>query len=213
MYLSKLTLNTANSQARKDLGNPHEMHRTVMRAFPEALPKEERVLFRVENVVDGQTPILLVQSVGQPDWGKIDTEFNGYFSEAFEIKSLGDLSINAGDILRFRTRVSISKRVKYKETGDSKRISLFSEKDRAAWLERKAKEGGFSFDHGQLIIRDAPYRNFVIKNAQETHRATLNMVDVDGVLRVEDRTLFIETLKNGIGPAKGLGCGLISVAR
>lgn len=213
MYLSKLTLNTANSQARKDLGNPHEMHRTIMRAFPEPLPQDERVLFRVENIMDGPAPIVLVQSVGQPDWEAIDTAFNGYFSQAFEIKSLGDVCIDAGDVLRFRTRVSISKRVKYKDTGESKRISLFSEKDRAAWMERKAKAGGFSLDIGRLIIRDAPYRNFVIKNAQETHRATLNIVDVDGVLRVEDRTLFMETLKNGIGPAKGLGCGLISVAR
>jgi CRISPR system Cascade subunit CasE len=213
MYLSKLTLNTANIQARKDLGNPHEMHRTIMRAFPEALAQDERVLFRVENILDGQTPIVLVQSVGQANWDSIDSAFEGYFLQHPQSKTLADLCIQNGDVLRFRMRVSISKRVKYKDTGKSKRISLFSESDRTAWLKRKAKAGGFSLDDGRLIIRDAPYRNFAIKKPEQTHHATLNMVDVDGLLRVEVYELFIETLKNGIGPAKGMGCGLLSLAK
>jgi CRISPR system Cascade subunit CasE len=103
--------------------------------------------------------------------------------------------------------------VKYKEDGKSKRISLFSEKDRVAWLERKAKMGGFSIDPAQLVVRDAPFRNFIIRGGKETHHATLNMVDVDGVLRVKDHERFIKTIEDGIGPAKGLGCGLISLAK
>ena len=34
MILSKLNLNTICSQVKKDIANPYELHRTIMRAFP-----------------------------------------------------------------------------------------------------------------------------------------------------------------------------------
>lgn len=43
--------------------------------------------------------------------------------------------------------------------------------------------------------------------------AGFGSVDFDGSLKVVDPVLFQDMLFNEIGPAKGLGCGLLSIAR
>ena len=71
MYLSKLILNQAKIQVRRDLANPYEMHRTIMGAFPTPLPHDERVLFRIEPGERSDMPIVLVQSVYRPGWESV----------------------------------------------------------------------------------------------------------------------------------------------
>ena len=50
MYLSRLILNPRNRRVQREVTDPYQMHRSIMRAFPDGLkPEEERVLFRVEG--------------------------------------------------------------------------------------------------------------------------------------------------------------------
>lgn len=94
MHLTRLLLNLRSADARRDLGNAHNMHRRVMSAFPdEQLGDGARgkhgVLFRVDDV-RGDTHVL-VQSETAPDWGKLPI---GYLRETFEPNpALADLSI------------------------------------------------------------------------------------------------------------------------
>jgi CRISPR system Cascade subunit CasE len=46
-----------------------------------------------------------------------------------------------------------------------------------------------------------------------THRITFFGVQYEGILEVTDTQKFFQTLCSGIGPAKGLGMGLLSMAR
>lgn len=213
MELSKLTLNTGCDQARKDLGSPHNMHRTIMLAFPSPLSDEERALFRIENTGSPGLPFVLVQSSTRPKWGNVENKYEDYFAHSPEVKSLDGMNIKIGDVLRFRLRANPSKRVYYKKNKKSQRISLFSEEDRRDWLVRKSKNCGFSVLEDRLLVRDAPYRTVFISKEDETHKATFNMVDFDGLLKVEDPEKFLQSVWKGIGPAKGLGCGLLSFAR
>ena len=213
MYLSKLKLNTDCAQVRKDVGNPHSMHRTIMRAFPSPLPSDERVLFRVESFELGETPMVLVQSRTKPEWLQVENKFAGYFGEHPQVKDLSGLRIKAGDVFRFRLRANPCKRVYYQSSGASQRVSLFSEKDRREWLLRKAEASGFSIDESRLLIRDAPYRLVFIHKEDKIEKATFNMVDYDGILEVKDAQKFLQSVSAGIGAAKGLGCGLLSFAQ
>ena len=213
MYLSQLKLNMLIQQVKHDLGNPYELHRTIMRAFPNPLPAEERILFRVETSQGQLQPLVLVQSQTKPNWEAVETTFDAYFLQPPQVKSLDGIKIESGDVLRFRLRADPSKRVLYGEKGESKRISLFSESDRLDWLVRKAEKCSFTITSEQLLIRDAPYRTFFIAQSQKTRKATINMVDYDGLLQVNDPEKFMDHIFNGIGPAKGLGCGLLSFAR
>jgi CRISPR system Cascade subunit CasE len=213
VHLSKLILNTNNSQVRQDIGNPHKLHRTIMRSFPVPLPEDERVLFRIESFDLGNPPVVLVQSLIMPVWDSIETKFRGYFARDPEIKSFDGLKIYQGDVFRFRLRANPTKRVFYKATGKNQRISLFSEQDRKEWLARKVKIAGFSVNEDRLLVRDAPYRKIFISKEDKTHKATINMVDFDGLLNVEEPEKFLKSVREGIGSAKGLGCGLLSIAR
>lgn len=213
MYLTKIVLNTHSIQARMDIGNPYNLHRTIMSAFPTPLPENERVLFRVEEYRMGEPPVVLVQSRNEPDWDNIEQKFGGYFLKFPLVKTLDKLKFEQGETLRFRVRANPSRRVTYKKTGKNQRISLFSEKDRRDWLVRKGIAGGFSVVEERLSVKDAPYRTVFINKEDETHKATLNMVDYDGFLKVENPQKFLESVQKGIGPAKGLGCGLLSLAR
>ena len=212
MYLSQIKINSLDSQAKNDLANPYQMHRTIMRAFPNPLPANERVLFRVETFHEQIYPLVLVQSQSIPDWGQVEEAFENYFIQSPQVKSLDGLKINQGDILRFRLRANPSKRILYGEQKNSQRISLFSEKDRLGWLTRKAEKGGFNLIEDRLLIRDAPYRTIFISGDVKTSKATINMVDYDGLLKIEYPELLLNCMEKGIGPAKGLGCGLLSLA-
>ncbi len=44
-------------------------------------------------------------------------------------------------------------------------------------------------------------------------QVSLSTLEFNGVLTVADPKLFLETLYEGIGPAKGFGCGLMLVRR
>lgn len=212
MLLSKLNPNPQNRQARRDMGNPHHLHRTIMRAFPTPLPQEERVLFRVETADSDAFPLVLVQSQHMPDWQAVENAHKHYFETPPKVKTLDKLHIKNGVIYRFRLRANACKRVLYKESGQSQRISLFSETDRREWLKRKASQCGFTLIDERLIVKDAPFRTFFISQEEAVKRATLNMVDYEGLLRVEDTALLLHAMRSGIGPAKGLGCGLLSLA-
>lgn len=213
MNLSKIEFNLSCPQVKKDLANPHSLHRTLMSAFPFPLPQDERVLFRVEGVGEGEQPHVLVQSRTVPRWEEVLGKFPEYCRAEPALKSFSYDSLQAGAYLRFRLRANPCKRVFYERNKKSQRISLFSESDRREWLLRKAQLAGFSIDLAALIITQAPYRTLFISKEEKTHKATINMVDFNGVLRVDDVEKLKAALTKGIGPAKGLGCGLLSIAR
>ena len=217
MILSKLALNPGSRQARSDLGDAYRLHKTILRAFPTPLPDDERVLFRVETRRERlSSPTVLVQSVHPPDWEQITRRFEDYLSEAAQVKDLSQLALNNGELLRFRLRANPSRRVKTQTDGEgekSRRVAIYRDDERAAWLLRKGKTHGFEVIEESLIIKPYPQRNFLISSGEKTHRATINVVDFEGILRVNDKVALLSGLRSGIGPAKGLGCGLLSLAR
>jgi CRISPR system Cascade subunit CasE len=82
MFLSKLTLDPRHPQARPDLADAYEMHRTLARAFvPDAETAPTRFLWRLERRADYQpSSVVLVQSAQPADWSVLDA-FPGYVAE------------------------------------------------------------------------------------------------------------------------------------
>lgn len=77
----------------------------------------------------------------------------------------------------------------------------------AAWLEKRAADHGFAVDAESLIV-DA-YQQHGGKKGQ----LRFSTVDFRGELTVSDPERFAQALRNGIGPAKAFGCGLLLVRR
>ncbi len=213
MYLSRLILNPRSRQVRREVSEPYQMHRTIMRAFPGADDGGPgRVLFRLDSPPPGYTPgtglTLLVQSEDEPDWSWL-VDQQGYLAhtglENPAIKPLGP-TIAVGQRLAFRLRANPTVK------RDGKRCGLYREDEQRAWLERKGKQGGFAVLAADVRDEGMAY-SAIHRQDGNTHRARWLAVRFDGLLQVTDPHRFLDTLRQGVGSGKGLGFGLFSLAR
>jgi CRISPR system Cascade subunit CasE len=207
MYLSNLTLDLSDRAVRRDLANPYDLHRTLLRAFPDQTAGGPgRVLFRVE-LPRADVPCILVQSDKEPHWARMPA---GYLTEC-QTKTLADLAFGAGQRLLFRLRANPTKRAR-KSAPDprwaGKRVGLWQEEEQEGWLIRKGEEGGFCIARdGFRIIAEG--KVVARKGGQKLQ---FHAVRFEGVLEVTNPTRFLDTLADGVGSGKGLGFGLFSVA-
>ncbi|MDZ7296123.1 MAG: type I-E CRISPR-associated protein Cas6/Cse3/CasE [candidate division KSB1 bacterium] len=220
MYLSRLILNPTNRRVQRELANLYELHRSLMRAFPDDLKEgQERILFRVD--VDERTgiPTVLVQSHTQPDWTWLgDPRTNSYLLRVPESKPF-ELAFAAGQILAFRLRANPTRKHWREVEGEQKpkRDPLYREEEQIAWLERKGAAGGFRLvrvtviEEGNLYGQQ-PLEQTGGEKGPKAHRLTFHAVRFEGVLQVTDPARLWETVRRGVGPGKGLGFGLLSLA-
>jgi CRISPR system Cascade subunit CasE len=215
MYLSRLTLNPRSRRAQRELAEPYQMHKTLMRAFPDHVDRErERVLFRVETDPRTDVPTVLLQSTLQPRWDWLDDNgARNYLLRPPETKTF-ELDLAPGQTLAFRLRANPTVK-RRRENGDGKlrpvRDPLYREHDQRAWLERKGERGGFRIL--SVRPRDAPDVRGWVRRDDARHKLKLFAVRFDGLLQVTDPDLLRETVRRGIGSGKGLGFGLLSLAR
>ncbi|MCU7928267.1 MAG: type I-E CRISPR-associated protein Cas6/Cse3/CasE [Candidatus Thiodiazotropha sp. (ex Dulcina madagascariensis)] len=80
-----------------------------------------------------------------------------------------------------------------------------------AWLSDRAEKNGFSF--GPDLVQVDGYSQHLSVKRGGAKPIRFSTLDISGLLTVIESGLFQKTLFNGIGPAKGLGCGLLMVRR
>ena len=205
MYLSRLILNPRSRTAQRDLASPHELHRTVMRGFPESLDEhKERVLYRLDQIEGSGHLCLLVQSRLEPDWTRLDASYLAQVGEENPAVKPLVLHLVPGQRLAFRLRSNPTKRL-IQPAGKSKRVGIYKVDEQIQWLNRKAENGGF------IVESVLPSMQHQI----DDRRRDLQFLSVqfDGVLQVIDTAQFATALANGIGSGKAFGFGLLSVAR
>ena len=215
MYLSRLTLNPHNRRVQKEIAAPYEMHRSLMRAFPDELEKElERVLFRLETEPHSGALTLLVQSQMLPDWSWLaEPGVRGYLLPVNEpnpaVKPF-DLNLAPGQVLAFRLRANPTVKRRFNEQ-NHKRVGLCREEDQIDWLKRKGEQNGFRLLSARTSHQDT-VTGTIRRNSQK-HDLQLLSVQFDGLLQVVDPDRLRQAVYNGIGSGKGLGFGLLSLAR
>lgn len=223
MYLSRLILNPRSRQVRNELADPYEMHRTVSRAFPNGEFGKERseenttnILFRVDMHPRTRIPTLLVQSRQKPDWSFLLAERRDYLLGENElpldvenpaVKEM-NLQLREGQVLAFRLRANPTKRLKE----NAKRIGLLREDDQHAWIQRKLEIAGAGLVSVN-IINEQFTRGKLFKEKEKALRLNFLSVQFDGVLQVQDPNNLVNSIFTGFGSAKGLGFGLLSLAR
>ncbi len=210
MYLTRLILNPRHRRVQREIADPYQMHRSIMRAFPEDLDREkERVLFRLDSPRGG-APLLLVQSLAAPDWSWLehDEGARGYLLPASDpnpwVKDF-QVQLEPGQVLAFRLRANPT----VKRHG--KRLGLYRGEEQVDWLTRKAQQGGFRLRSARASEERA-IGGVIHRNSHQEHLRLLS-VCFDGVLQVVDPERLTEAVERGIGSGKGLGFGLLSLAR
>lgn len=170
---------------------------------------EHGFLFRVDPLTRGGAAVI-VQSAVTPDW---DYAFHnaGYLLAAPPEVRPFDPHFDAGERLRFRLVVNPTRKIDTKSAPDGvrrngRRVPVRTE-DMYGWLSRRAEERGFSLSEDSTTIEPGyAYADLDRKGCR------LRLARCDGVLTVTDPERFESAIVQGIGPAKALGCGLLSVA-
>lgn len=210
MYLSRLTINDSRSAAAW-LSNIYRVHQRLLISCG----GDPRMLFRLEQS-DETGRQILVQTHLLPDWQAAFADFR-VLARPAEVKPF-ELQLTVGGRYHFRLLANPTQRIKGKETTPElgkedagKRIGLYQEDQQLAWLARKGELHGFCPLKVQ-ITRPGFLRGQKTKDGT-TYPLKVLIVQFDGLLEVTDPDRLARTVEKGIGSAKSLGCGLLSLAR
>lgn len=206
MFLSKLVLDPNHAQARRDLANPYEMHRTLSRVYADSPDsKPARFLWRLEHSGDGvadESTTVLLQSATPGHWQNLQS-MPGYTRTLAPDKPVPlDQLLEVGRNRVFR--LSCNPTV----TRAGKRYGLVREEDQLAWLARQGAQHGFA----PLKVRISRSERANFRQERVAQRITVQVVQFDGLLRVVDPEQMQLALVQGIGHAKALGLGMLSIA-
>lgn len=204
MYLSRLTLNPSSADARRDLSDAYQLHRTLSRVYA-AGPDGPvaRFLWRLD--ADPRAPgghVLLVQSAQAGRWQAL-ADIPAYLLAAHSDKAV-DLDRLVIDGRRYHFRLRANPSVKR----EGKRWGLHDPPAQIDWLGRQSRRMGF-----ELLGADVSQRQRLrATRGDAPGHITIDTVLFDGLLRAVDADALRRCLCAGIGPGKALGLGLLSLA-
>lgn len=214
MYLTRFEINPARRAARAMLASPQRLHAGVLAAFPESLgaPAQGRVLWRLDAgehdvvlyVVSPEKPDLthLVEQVGRPTYGWQTRDYGPFLDR-----------LSTGDRWAFRLRANPTHHVRPEGGGRGKRCGHITAAQQSEWFRAQAARRGFGVaathrGDDDVVLRDRRTQRF----DRRGRTVTLSTAVFEGHLVVEDADVLRASLTDGIGPAKGYGCGLMTLA-
>lgn len=204
MHLTQLRLDPRGAAARRDLANPYDMHRTLVRAFvQDSEQAPPRFLWRLESDSAWQQPVVLIQSENEPDWTFL-AAVPGYLKEGGVPQTRTfSLEAHVQPSARCRFRLVANPTV----CREGKRHGLVGEEAQLAWLTRQGERLGFSIEYALVSGSDT------LRGGKKGLQLNLRRVIYEGVFRVEDAEALTTAMTVGIGPGKAFGCGLLSAVR
>lgn len=217
MFLSRIEINQYRRETMSALASPQKMHAAIAASFP---PLENavsgRVLWRIDRI--GSVVFILVQSSIRPDFTHIVEQFGWPSSEqAWKTIDMDQFlsTVEKGQTWRFRLRANPTRSLK--NSDDDRRGKVLAHvtvEQQKNWLLSREQEYGFktvsSSDQACLEVKQTEKMRFKRQNNQEV---TINAVTFEGILMIEDKEKFINTIFSGIGRAKAYGCGLLTIMR
>jgi CRISPR system Cascade subunit CasE len=204
MELARLTLDLTNAQVRRDIADPYEMHSTLARAFAaDATSRPDPFLWRLEPVrIDGP-PVVLVQSEAGGRWDSFQASAAGWASRIDTKTWVPEKVLSDGSAVAFRLRSNPT------VTRDGKRLGLWREDQQRAWFERQATRAGLR-DLSFSISDSARVTGKRRKSGNA--QVVICSVLFEGRARVAELPLVAAAIRAGIGHAKMMGQGLLSIA-
>lgn len=197
MYLSKVWINWHWAK------DPYQLHRAIWQLFPGRPDDQRDFLFRVEDLQPGRGAAVLLQSRHAPESAEVA---NVLASKDYS------LLLVQGSRLRFRLRGNPVKSIKDERQrlnakGEVKscRVPLIHEEEQLQWLVRKL-EAGAQLETARVVDEQALYFR------KSDTGGKIKPVCFEGILVVSDVEQFKGLIEKGVGPAKAMGCGMLSIA-
>jgi CRISPR system Cascade subunit CasE len=228
-YFSRVWLNPVRGRAQRFLGNPHTLHAALAAGISDQ-PVSERVLWRLDTTHRHRAE-LLVLTRSRPCWDHLVDQAGWANTEQGrpDIRDYQPLldRIRAGRRFRFRVRANpVSSTKKPVAPSPAQAARLREPRPRGVriphrtanhqlgWFLSRFAGWGFALPATptgpaiRLIARD----RLVFTKPTASRPVVLATATVEGILRITDPDLARERLLGGVGPAKGYGCGLITLA-
>ncbi len=223
MFLSRVPLNPARAGTRKLLSSPQVAHAAVMAAFPPeddtAASREGRVLWRIDrrdHAVD-----LYVVSPAEPDFTHVVEQAGWPTTTAWTSRKYLPLldNLTTGQQWHFRLTANPVRAAVDRGEGVAlargKRNGL-TEEDQLTWLTKRTEANGFRLGLCRNPDGDEPDVRIIDRSTLRFRRGpatvTVSTATYEGTLEVIDPQALRRALANGIGRAKGYGCGLMTLA-
>ncbi|WP_217223160.1 type I-E CRISPR-associated protein Cas6/Cse3/CasE [Streptomyces anulatus] len=227
-HLTRCTLNPA--RAHHLTASPQRLHAAVASAFPPPSSGEEpshRVLWRLDETRQPhRQPVLLIVSSMRPDlthvieqagWPRLATPEK----PGWETRSYAPVlnALRPGLRLRFRLTANPS-RAAFHRGRRGVRTAASTPAERIQWLLDRAPRAGFGIapqseqDHrpNVTVARHQVLDFARTPGGQHGQNVHLHTATYEGDLDVTDPDALRHTLTQGIGRAKGYGCGLLTLA-
>ncbi|CAM2009561.1 type I-E CRISPR-associated protein Cas6/Cse3/CasE [Acanthopleuribacter pedis] len=181
--------------------NHYGVHQAVWSLFPGPADARRDFLYRLETPDAAGTVRLLVQSRRRP--------VSGPLAQVATLETLPLAAVSEPGFRRFilvanpvRTH---SRRASGRRHGARRPLTEAGARDR--WLTRKVDGAAEVIEVRSQVLPPFRFR----KPREDFRRGCIQPVLFQGLVSVVDGARFADLLCNGIGPAKGFGCGLMTV--
>lgn len=212
MYFTKMTLKkeAIRSRSCSHLLNIYRRHQLTYRVFCKDADDTRRFVYRFD--LHSNPPTMWVVSEDLP---------NGNADELWHVESKAYRpDIRSGDMFEFKLKANPTHK-----TPDGKRHSIITHANKnnrddyeskaeliqdvgEGWITRKGYSHGFKV----LSVQVGSHRRETWSD-KSNRLATINTLDYNGYLVVEDVGKFQNVLFRGIGRSRAFGCGMVMVKR
>ncbi|MEN9935119.1 MAG: hypothetical protein RLZZ387_1698, partial [Chloroflexota bacterium] len=219
-YLTRIIADTRSRPVRRDLGDCHALHRTLLGGFPQAPEGAQArehfgLLYRAEPLAGAPSLVrVLLQSKITPSWehlpaGYLGPDLDGRGNPATRQLDGEYDQLAAGVRLFFRLRANPTKKLSDRTPGREntllgKRVALLREEEQLAWLARKGERHGFRMLE-TAAAPELPDARAAVQEGVRGRRSGRGDVEAmplrfgavlfEGRLEVTDRELFLTALR------------------
>lgn len=234
MFLTHCMLNPDRRGTRDLVLSPQRLHAAVLGCFLPGTSHQGRVLWRLDRQERHQLDLYLVSPVApsmeslidqagwpqQPVWrsASYDTFLNGLGEGQtwrFRLAANTTTSVREDGARGRRVSVVAAQRKREEREGIAPDDRLDRDTILRSWLDHQGTQHGFALSAGpsgpRVKIVEAA-EQFRRRSDGQQRTVTLATARFDGVLTVTDPDSLRSALRTGIGPAKGYGCGLMTLA-
>lgn len=207
--------------------NGYELHKLIWNVFSDGPDRTRDFLYRYEAVRGW--PTFYTVSTREPNgpsdvWNIQSKQYSPRVSKgeqlAFSLRVNPIRSKRDGQDKQHRHDVVMEAktRLAFKALPPEKRphIATLIQEAGFGWLKSRETELGFVIDENaeNPAVRADGYVQHRLFKGKGTKPITFSTLDLNGVLTVVDTEKFVDkSLYEGIGPAKGFGCGLMLIRR
>jgi CRISPR system Cascade subunit CasE len=216
MYLTRFELNGVRRGTRDLLMSPHRLHAAVLAAFPtsqRAATEQGRILWRLDQ--RSRQTLLYIVSPHQPDLTHLVETAGWPATQTWATHSYTPLldQLTTGSQWAFRLMANPVHNRAVTPGSRGRRFGHVTVSQQTNWLLDRANRNGFTVPDTTCKEPDvAVHAPRTWRFSRDGRTVTLATAVFEGRLEITDSDALRHALTHGIGPAKGYGCGLLTLA-